>query len=155
VLVKVNDLLYKTIDRDSFVSLFYAVLEIEKKTIMYSRAGHNPVLYFRDRDRKCDLLEPDGIALGLERGDIFRKVIKEKEMKLGKGELLVFYTDGFTEALNERGEEYGEDRLTNVIQRSCDKSVRDIYDAVLKDIKAFVKDTPQQDDMTMIFIKGC
>lgn len=155
VLVKVNDLLYKTIDRDSFVSLFYAVLEIEKKTIMYSRAGHNPVLYFRDRERKCDLLEPDGIALGLEKGDIFRKVIKEKEMKIEKGELLVFYTDGFTEALNKGGEEYGEDRLMNSIQRSLDKSVRDIHDAVLKDIKAFMKDTPQQDDMTMIFIKGC
>lgn len=68
VLIKVNKLLYQTIDKDSFVSLFYAVLDIKHKTVIYSRAGHNPVLYYRHKDGHCSLLEPDGIALGLERG---------------------------------------------------------------------------------------
>ena len=154
VLVKVNNLLYKTIDRDSFVSLFYAVLDIEKRTIVYSRAGHNPVLYFRKEEGKCHLLEPDGIALGLEKGVVFERVIREKEIQLYKDDLLVFYTDGFTEAMNRRMEEYSEKRLMNIIQKNCSKSVDEIYDAVLKDNKAFVKDMPQQDDMTMIFIKG-
>ncbi len=154
VLLKVNSLLYKTIDRDSFVSLFYAVLDIEQKSIVYSRAGHNPVLYYRKEEDRCQLLEPDGIALGLEKGELFEKVIKEKMIQLHEDDLLVFYTDGFTEAMNSRMEEYGEERLMEVIRRNCKKSLDDIYEAVFKDNKTFVKDMPQMDDMTMIFIKG-
>jgi len=154
VLVKVNNLLYRTIDKDSFVSLFYAVLDVKQKTIVYSRAGHNPVLYYRKKDGTCSLLEPDGIALGLEKGDIFKKVIHEKKIQLESGDLLVFYTDGFTEAMNNRNDEYGEERLIRIIHKYHDKSVDDIYRAVLRDVKQFVKDAPQHDDMTMIFIKG-
>jgi len=154
VLTKVNNLLYKTIDKNTFVSLFYAVLDVKKKTIRYSRAGHNPVIFFRSNDGSCLLLEPDGIALGLERGDLFKQIIKEKELTLGKGDLLVFYTDGFSEAMNRKKEEYGEDRLRDIIIQNHEKSVSDIYNAVLQDIKKFVKDSPQNDDMTVIFIKG-
>jgi hypothetical protein len=154
VLTRVNDLLYKTIDRDSFVSLFYAVLDFEKKMIIYSRAGHNPVLYYNRRKNVCKLLEPEGIALGLEKGELFRKVICENEIKIGKGDLLVFYTDGFTEARDKHKNEYGEKRLIDVIQKYHDKSVQKIYEAVIADLKQFVKDTPQHDDMTAIFIKG-
>ena len=154
VLLKVNQLLYKTIDRDSFVSLFYAVLDTEKKTLVYSRAGHNPVLFFRDRTQHCYSLEPDGIALGLESGEKFAKVIKEKKIKIRTGDLLVFYTDGFTEAMNIRRDEYGEERLTELIKKHHDKHVDAIFNEVMKDIESFVKDAPQHDDMTMIFIKG-
>ena len=154
VLIKVNNLLYKTIDRGTFISLFYAVLDVGKKKLVYARAGHNPVLYFRKRDGLCRLLEPEGIALGLERGELFAKKIQEKTIKLEKGDLLVFYTDGFTEAMNREREEYGEKRLMRIIQGHCEKSVKEIYDAVLRDIKLFVKDTPQNDDMTMVFLKG-
>ncbi len=154
VLVKVNNLLYRTIDRDAFVSLFYAILDSEKKTIVYSRAGHNPVLHFRCAEEQCHLLEPNGIALGLERGDIFNRVIKENTIHLDAGDLLVFYTDGFTEAMNRRREEYGEERLMQIIQKNHTQPVDDIYEAILRDIRRFVGDMPQQDDMTMIFIKG-
>ena len=70
------------------------------------------------------------------------------------GDLLVFYTDGFTEAMNSRREEYGEDQLMRIIQAHHHESVDLIYEAVIRDIKRFVKEAPQHDDMTMIFIKG-
>ena len=130
------------------------MLDSEKKTIIYSRAGHNPVLYYNRRKNVCKLLEPEGIALGLEKGELFRKVIRENEIKIGKGDLLVFYTDGFTEAMDKHKKEYGEKRLIDVIQKYHDKSVQKIYEAVLADLKQFVKGTPQHDDMTAIFIKG-
>lgn len=154
VMVKVNHLLYKTIERGAFVSLFYAVLDFEKKTILYSRAGHNPVLHFKNGNGRCDLLEPAGIALGLERGGTFQRVIREQELHLQKGDLLVFYTDGFTEAMNNRLDEYGEERLIDVIHNFAHHPTFKIYDSVLSDIKHFIKEMPQQDDMTMILVKG-
>ena len=108
----------------------------------------------RNEEDRCQLLEPDGIALGLEKGELFEKVIKEKMIQLHEDDLLVFYTDGFTEAMNSRMEEYGEERLMEVIRRNCEKSVDDIHEAVFRDNKTFVKEMPQLDDMTMIFIKG-
>jgi serine phosphatase RsbU (regulator of sigma subunit) len=154
VLVKVNNLLYKTIDKDSFVSLFYAVLDFKKKTLFYSRAGHNPLIHFQKKDGSCDMLEPDGIALGLEKGDLFSKIISEKKIQLQPGDLMVFYTDGFTEAMNRNREEYGEVRLIDIIRKSHDQSIDGIYNAILKDIRQFVKDTPQHDDMTVVLLKG-
>jgi len=154
VMVKVNNLLYKTIDKDSFVSLFYAVLDSKSRKVVYSRAGHNPVLHYNLKDQKCTLLEPNGIALGLEKGEIFKKVITQREVTLSKGDLLVFYTDGFTEAMNQGGDEYGEDRLKNLICKYHDKSSDQIYQILNRDIKHFIKDAPQHDDMTMVFVKG-
>ena len=154
VMIKVNNLLYKTIDKDSFVSLYYAVLDSKNRKVTYSRAGHNPVLHYSLKDKKCTLLEPNGIALGLEKGDIFRKVITQRELTLSKGDILVFYTDGFTEAMNQLGDEYGENRLRDLICKFNDRSVDQIYQILNKDIKHFVKDAPQHDDMTMVFVKG-
>jgi len=154
VLVKVNNLLYKTIDRDSFVSLFYAILDYKKKSIIYARAGHNPVLYYQKRTDRCHLLEPEGIALGLERGEVFRKVIRQKEVSLEAGDLMVFYTDGFTEAMNIHREEFGEERLVTLIRKYHDKTVDQLYHTIMRDIKHFVRDAPQHDDMTVVFVKG-
>jgi len=56
--------------------------------------------------------------------------------------------------MNRKRDEYGEDRLARIIQKNHNRSVEDIYEAILRDIKSFMGDMPQQDDMTMIFIKG-
>ncbi len=153
VLIKVNNLLYKTIDRHSFVSLFYAILDVPSKTLVFSRAGHNPVIYCNKRRDKCRMLEPEGIALGLEKGDIFNKTIKEQTIQLSPGDLLMFYTDGLTEAMNKTKEEYSEERLIQTIKKHSDKTVDIIYNEIMKDVKSFVRESPQHDDMTIVFLK--
>ncbi len=153
VLVKVNSLMYRTIERGSFVSMFYAVLDMNDLTLRYSRAGHNPAIYLQRSNGHFSLLEPEGIALGLEEGEVFGKVIHEQEMKLNQGDLLIFYTDGFTEAMNKKLEEYGEERLLKVVQANEEKPAREIIEAVCADVKSFVKDYPQHDDMTMVVVK--
>jgi hypothetical protein len=154
VLVRANNLLYRNIDRDSFVSLFYAILDGPKKTLTYSRAGHNPVLLYRNGTDTCQLLEADGMALGLEQGDVFYRVIQEEEIVMGAGDLLTFYTDGLTEAMNRKRQQYGEVRLAELIQRHHGRSAQDIYQAVIRDYQQFVRDMPRHDDMTLILIKG-
>ena len=153
VLVKVNHLMYRTIERGSFVSMFYAVLDVEEGTMRFARAGHNPALYMQGLDKNSSMLEPGGIALGLDPGEVFSDVIREQEVKLERGDILVFYTDGFTEAMDRELEEYGEDRMTAVIRDNSHVSAKEMVDAVCMDVREFVKDFPQHDDMTMVVVK--
>jgi sigma-B regulation protein RsbU (phosphoserine phosphatase) len=153
VLVKTNHSLYKMMDTKSFVTMFYAVMDIKKKTLDFARAGHNPLLYFHHSDNRVVLLKPQGIALGIEKGEVFQGIIKRGHIQLEKGDLIAFYTDGFTEAMNKNLEEYGEERLCQVIRQNREKSARMIIDLVIQDVQEFVKEYPQHDDMTMVIVK--
>ncbi|MCP4156575.1 MAG: SpoIIE family protein phosphatase [bacterium] len=153
VLTKVNRSLYTMMDQKSFVTLFYAVIDLKKKRLVFSRAGHNPLLYFPGSEEQGQILKPKGIALGIDKGELFNGIIKEETIKLKKDDLLVFYTDGFSEAMNKDSAEYGEDRLVDVINRNKERSVKEIKEIVIGDVREFVNGCPQHDDMTMVLIK--
>jgi sigma-B regulation protein RsbU (phosphoserine phosphatase) len=93
------------------------------------------------------------MALGLENGKVFDAVLEEQELQLGAGQVLVFYTDGFTEAMNTHGEEFGEDRLLASIARYRDHSSAMLIQAICGDVTAFSGDAPQHDDMTMVVVR--
>ena len=153
VLVKVNNFLYQSIELDSFVSMFYTVLYLNERKLICSRAGHNPAIHFCSKTNKYSPIEPAGMALGLDSGKIFSAIISEQEIKLNKGDLLIFYTDGFTEAMNKKLDLYGEDRLLNIIQKNKDKNAKELIKAVCQDVRDFTKEQPQYDDMTMVSLK--
>ncbi|NIM11950.1 MAG: SpoIIE family protein phosphatase [Candidatus Aminicenantes bacterium] len=153
VLTRVNRSLYAMMDNKSFVTLFLGVIDIKNKTLAYSRAGHNPLLYFRRADNQIILLKPGGIALGLEKGQIFDHKIKKEQIQLQNGDLIVFYTDGFSEAMNKDLEEYGEKRLMDVIQYWQNRAAKEIIHQVVADVRAFTRGYPQHDDMTMVVVK--
>lgn len=153
VLTRVNRSLYKMMEKRSFVTLFYAIIDAAARTITFSRAGHNPLFYLRYSEQRILSLKPDGIALGIEKGEIFDQSIKEEQMNLEKGDVIVFYTDGFTEAMNKNLEEYGEARLCSIIMRSKDKPVHHIMKDIIDDVNRFVSGYAQHDDMTMVIVK--
>lgn len=153
VLGKVNQLLYKTIEKNSFVSMIYSILDFENHKMIYSRAGQNPGIFCSDQGGGTKYLTSNGIALGLDPGPIFNRVLIEEEVNICHDDVVVFYTDGFTEAMNERREEYGEERLMKIIQENKNKPAGEIINHILKDIKTFVDVYPQHDDMTIVIIK--
>jgi phosphoserine phosphatase RsbU/P len=153
VLGKVNRLLYKTIEKNSFVSMFYAILDVSKHTLLYSRAGHNPGILCTQGPGKTQLLLSRGMALGLEEGHIFSSTLNEEEIILNTGDIFVLYTDGFTEAMNERQELYGEEKLIKLIEEKKNLSAKEIIESILKDVKKFVDNYPQHDDMTILVVK--
>ena len=152
-LSKVNKLMYRTIDRHSFVSMFYAVLDTRGRTLRFARAGHNPVIFAERSGTGHEFLIPKGIALGLDDGDKFNDTLEERESRLKSGDLLVFYTDGFVEAVRRDGEEFGEERLVASILKSRAASARTILETIVQDVRHFVGDIPQRDDMTMVIVK--
>lgn len=153
VLTRVNRSLYQMMDQKSFVTLFFGILDVKQKTLNYSRAGHNPLLYFRRTDNRIITLKPSGIALGIEKGDLFSHSIREEKIQLEKDDIIVFYTDGFSEAMNKELDEFGEHRLMDTVQNHKDKPVSEIIERVVADVDAFTKGYPQHDDMTMVIVK--
>jgi sigma-B regulation protein RsbU (phosphoserine phosphatase) len=153
VLTRVNRSLYSMMDHKSFVTLFFAVMDSRSRSLIFSRAGHNPMLYFPGSGGNVISLKPEGIALGIERGKIFDITIKTGEIKLAKDDLVVFYTDGITEAMNKKLEEYGEERLRAVIMENRNMTVKQIIGTVISDVGRFVDGYPQHDDMTMVIVK--
>lgn len=153
VLSKVNNLMYRTIERSWYVSMFYAVLDTRKRILRYARAGHNPALMLNKKRGKPQLLQTAGIGLGLDVGDIFTKTLAEGELQLEPGDTLVFYTDGFTEAMNEAGEEFGEERFFDLLNSEGNGSAEGLLKKTISAIKAFSGEAPQHDDMTMVVLK--
>jgi sigma-B regulation protein RsbU (phosphoserine phosphatase) len=153
VLNKVNKLLYRNIERNSFVSMFYAILDINERTLTFARAGHNPGIMINQRDGASRLLTTDGIALGLEEGTVFDKTLKEHTIKLNRGDALIFYTDGFTEAMNTRLEEYGEEAFLEIISKNSHLPTTELIRKIISEIEKFTNEAQQHDDMTIVIIK--
>ena len=153
VLGKVNKLLYKSIEKNSFVSMYYSILDWENHKISFARAGHNPAIYCCDEDGKTTFLTSEGMALGLEEGSIFSRTLVEGEKEIKPGDVIIYYTDGFTEAMNESLEQYGEKRLVNLIESNKNKSASELVDTILRNVRKFMDNYPQHDDMTIVMIK--
>ncbi len=154
VLSKVNHLMYRTIERSWYVSMFYAVLDSRKKVLRFARAGHNPAIVFSSGESESRLLKPAGIGLGLEVGPIFVKTLVEGELKLSSGDTLVFYTDGFTEAMNSQLEEFGEERFLDLLHRHSNGTAANLVQHAFDEVRNFAGDHPQHDDMTMVVLKA-
>lgn len=153
VLGKVNRLLYKTIEKNSFVSMFYAVLDTQNHSLLYSRAGHNPGIFCSFEKADSKMLMSKGIALGLEEGKVFQETLLEDTIELKQGDVVVLYTDGFTEAMNEKLEQFGERNLIDLVENNRDKSCSELLNLILKEVHKFTKGFPQHDDMTIVILK--
>lgn len=147
-----NKLFRKNATKGTFISMIYGVLDNEKMTFTYVRAGHNPILY-KKANGKTEWLKPKGVALGMAGEENFKNVTEEVVLKLEKGDVLVLYTDGLTEAQNKLDEFYEEERLFNVVKHEKTKSANDLRDYIVKDVRTFTGDAIQYDDMTLVVIK--
>ncbi len=153
MMYRVNKLFNQNATRGTFISMIYGVLDINEKTFTYIRAGHNPILY-KKADGKIEWLQPVGVALGMTKDETFNKVSREDQIKLVEGDVLVLYTDGITEAQNEDEEFYDEKRLKKLIKREKTNSSKELRDLIIEDVRTFIGDSRQFDDMTLVVIKA-
>jgi hypothetical protein len=152
-LIKINELFYENVERGTFISMIYGIFDVSARTLTFSRAGHNPVIAKHSGKEELELLNPVGLALGLEKGTIFSKTIKEIKVNMHQGDTFVFYTDGFTEARNRHKLEFTEKRLTETISQNIELPAKELLEKTIADVKAFAGKTLQHDDMTMVVVK--
>ena len=153
ILCDVNRALHGNMDRRSFVSLTYAIIDKKKNKMKYARAGHMPIMYYNRNKDEWINLEPKGIGLGLDKGGIFDKIIEEKEQKLNSNELYYFYTDGVSDAMDENQREFGEERIKKSLKNNFDFSSEEIKAKLISDIWNHMGKQPVHDDVTMIIMK--
>jgi phosphoserine phosphatase RsbU/P len=143
-----NGLLYHSTDQEKYATMFYGVLDTKNHQLSFANAGHNnPFLVSRDGSFKR--LKAIGIPLGwLEDFDYTEEVIPFNE-----GDVLVTFSDGISEAMNETEEEFEEEKILEVIKQNLDATPKELTDKLLSLVKAHTGNAPQTDDMTLVVIK--
>jgi len=147
VLKDLNKELVTTGKSNLFVTMSYALIDSVNKEAILASGGHLPMLLIRDG--KAETFSPkEGLALGL-----FDSEFSQDRIKLLEGDLLVFYTDGVTEAMNAKNEEFEMTRLSNLIIQHKDLNCKEIINLLYKEIKKFAGKKLQHDDITVIAVK--
>jgi serine phosphatase RsbU (regulator of sigma subunit) len=148
-LMRASDLILNDSQSDLFLSTFYAKLDTDTGRLIYCNAGHNPTLWLHATSGEFEELTTRGIILGA-----FENIeLEEKRVDIAPGDLLVFYTDGVTEAIDPAEREFGLERLRQVISAHADASATQVLQAVVKAVDAFAGDAPPFDDLTMVVVK--
>jgi sigma-B regulation protein RsbU (phosphoserine phosphatase) len=137
------------VDTGRFATLTYVSLDRDSNTLRYSNAGHLPSILVHRDEQEPRWLPAEEIPIGIESGTDY----VTREVSLRPGDTLVLYTDGLAEARSPGGEEFGEDRIADVVVNHRHESADDILAAVRERVDEFVQDETQQDDQTIVIMK--
>ncbi len=129
-----------------FITFFIAKIDRKRGTLTYSNAGHNPPILAR-KARPQVLLSEGGLVLGVLPDRQYRQV----EIPLEPGDTLVLYTDGLTEARNRSGQEFGEQRVVDVIASKGGTPAGSLKESLIEAVQQF-KDGSFQDDLTLVVL---
>lgn len=151
VLNHLNEIFFRNAPRGTFVSLIYGVFDTRTGRFSYARAGHNPLLVTQRGEALFE--QPAGIAIGLTSADRFYGSLSEHTVVVEQDEVLLLYTDGVSEAMNIRREQFGEERIANLMLNLSRRPASDIVDDLRREIDSFTGEAPQNDDMTLIVLR--
>jgi serine phosphatase RsbU (regulator of sigma subunit) len=150
-LSRANRSIVRDIQSDSrlFLSAFYATLDTVSGRLVYANGGHIWPLWLRSASGEVQPLAARGIVLG-----VFSDIeLEEREIEVAPGDMLVFYTDGVTEARGSDGQMFDEERLRAAVASNPEASAQQVLQAIVEAVEAFVGDIPQSDDLTLFVIK--
>lgn len=153
VLKVVNSQIFPDIREDMFITMAYLILNKTRDGVILSRAGHNPPFVWRKATGKVEAIEPIGMALGIDSGGVFERVINDYQFDFGDGDVLLLYTDGVDEAYNPGGDEFGVERIRECLAEYHDHTAEGLIARLSDDLNEFVGSQDQSDDITLIAIK--
>lgn len=151
ILVDINRRIYEELDKSWFVTITLALFDIEERKLTFCRAGHMPILLASNGTVLA--YRTQGLGVGIEKGLIFEKSLIEEEVSLKPGQIFAFFTDGITEAMNERSELFGDDKLNEILKNKSQVRSAEIVDEVWHSVETFRGTAEISDDMTMVVVK--
>jgi phosphoserine phosphatase RsbU/P len=159
LLIEVNGIISEHLDSRSFITITYAVIDLQAGTMTFCRAGHTPLIFLPGPSSvvpSAQVLTPNGMVLGLRidgAAEKFAELLEEERVDLSPGDVIVLYTDGITEAMNPSSDLFGESRLSRIVEEHGHLDSDELRERIMREIEAFVGTADQHDDMTMILLK--
>ena len=145
-----NQLVNRIFEDDKFASLFYGELSAQNTGLfLYSNAGHNPPIFLRSKTNETELLNPTGPVLGPAPNAKYHI----ESISFSKGDILLLFSDGVTEAADKNFNQYGDSRLINKLKELKHLSAKEIAADILEDVINFSKHGKYSDDITLVVIK--
>jgi sigma-B regulation protein RsbU (phosphoserine phosphatase) len=145
------------IHAELYVTVLYAVIDIEAGHVTFARAGHELPLFARHEAKTgaylTHLVRSEGMPVGLVPDEIFASAIEDKVEPFASGDMLVLYTDGVTEAPNEDEKEFSSARLADVVRALHTRPAREINDGILEGVRRFSGGVAQRDDFTLVTVR--
>jgi serine phosphatase RsbU (regulator of sigma subunit) len=151
ILTEINKQIYDQLNKYSFVTILIAIFDVKNNSVKVARAGHTPLI--RVRGGKSENIYTKGIGIGLDRQDIFNNNIEEVNLELKEGDVYFMYSDGVSEAMDEKRELFGSSNVERIIQDNCDNTPEMIKAKLLSELSDFRKTAAINDDITFVGIK--
>jgi len=152
-LAKANTAISNCLEKTSFITTAFFIIDQSSKTIEFSRAGHCPTLFYDKKAKTATYFTNQGLGLGILRNDDFHKYIQVNKQAYTHDDIMVLYTDGITEAKNSKGDEYGYDRLKDTILLHVKETPEVIQRKLIEDLYSFTGTEFIDDDYTTLVIK--
>lgn len=152
-LAAVNRQLCPDIREDMFVSMTYLVMEPNSSEVTFSRAGHTLPLLWSKETGTVKELKSGGLAVGIDKGEVFERVTKNVTFSMQPGDCLLLYTDGVNEALDAKGLEFGEKRIHKALSAKAPEGPTAVIDKIVQDVDKFLGGRRSHDDITLIAIQ--
>ncbi len=148
VMKKINNQIANTTSSEKFATFFYGILDSKKLTFTFTNAGHNYPIIKKQSGQYCHLTD-GGLVIGVKPDFDYNQT----KMRLFPGDTLVFYTDGITEALNPQLEEFGEQKLLDIIVNYSYRSAEELRNHIYEEMIRFTQGESQYDDLTLIVLQ--
>jgi sigma-B regulation protein RsbU (phosphoserine phosphatase) len=153
ILKGINMHLHRACRKKVFVTMAALAVEPGGRGVEYARAGHNPIVWRRARRGETLLVKPGGIGLGLCGSEQFGRSLRLERMELEPGDAVVLYSDGVTEAVNAKLDQFGEERLIRAVEQADGRSAEETRASILRELAAFRGNTPAWDDITLVALR--
>lgn len=148
IVYRLNNLLFESTSQGKYASFFFSVILPDENKLIYTNAGHNPPLLVKANGNIIPL-KKGGIVLGF----LSDQEYQQEELEFASGDTLIAYTDGVTEAMNNKNEEFGEERLIQIIKKNWHKSIYTLKEEIIKAIQKYTNYSNPADDITIIICR--
>jgi serine phosphatase RsbU (regulator of sigma subunit) len=152
-MVRANQALVYCLERGSFISATFFLIDTAAKKVRYARAGHCPVLYHCRAKDTTEYFKDKGIALGMVRNKTYANFIQTNEFAYQSGDIMVLYTDGITEAKDTKNEEFGYEKLAAIVQQAKDLAPKEMQDHLINQLYEFSGTKNINDDYTTMIVR--
>ncbi len=152
-LVHANNALSRCLENTSFITVSFFVIDSKKNKVTFARAGHCPSLYYCAKTRATKYFKNRGLGLGILRNFNFHQYVQVNTFEYQAKDVLVLYTDGITEAYNDKKEQFGSERLQTALTRHAGQAPDAIQQGIINELYEFCGKESLNDDYTLLIVK--